>query len=910
MKPKSSFAKTTAKPVTPASTAKTGAEAQWVDTHVSRYVKTSRRYLAYETFLNACLAEICALVAPMAVVSVRAKTIPSMAEKILRKRKLYQDPANPLPPDPLVRMTDLCGGRVIAETAEEVNAICAFIERAFDIDRENSEDVSRRLKPAEFGYRSVHYIIMANRDKLANAGIKTPVPRQILKRPGDFFPLKAEIQVRTLLEHAWSDLGHDLLYKSPDMQVPPDMKRRFARLAAMLEVADREFGRLINEYRQYRVSAGFHHNRSVVDAKIDQLRIVLRHAPRDVDVAMRAAGMAFAVGRHEDAVAILDRKTLADTPCVSRLLGIILTELRWDTPKSVGFRRGVTLLECCLKASPDDFEALLALAECEAQADSPDTARQLFQRASLADPSHPLVVCRYLEFEIGASTELLLKFASPMIRAAIDRARKLIDAGVNVPAVLSAAALLHLMDGRPFEALHAIARVIALCRTSRDDGSQSKHPCAAGRALQRTQAALKRLRSAAGFMAGFDWFERFLNLGLVHLLDDADAWQHLRANASSPPPAFDPAKPVLILAGVCVGGFEEKTATFGRMLAQAAEGTAFNLISGGTRAGVSGLAGDLAAASNGRTTATGYLPAKLPWGSTEDTDPTRFARLCPSRGIDFTPLEPLQAWTDLIVAGFDPRQIRVLCYAPGEIARAEISIALGLGARVGIVIDPDLPPERSYDDGDWSVPHEFLPLPYDLQTVRAFLHVETRTLDENTAAELEIAAKGAHDAYLASARPTDPSQKKWNDLDPALKNSNFQQVAFWKEILRRHGLDLVPITEEQANDPRRPLLDMNSVLSADQLDALAQLEHGRWNVERLAYGWRHGKQKDVAARISPYLIPWDMVPEDIQQYDVNAILALPANFRKAHLEIRQVPDSKANGRKKTGPKAPGPAWRS
>src|SRR5208283_3587594 len=101
------------------------------------------------------------------------------AEKILRKRKLYMHPKGTLLADPLVRMTDLCGGRVIAQTSDQVRTMCQFIEEVFDIDRANSEDVSQRLRPTEFGYRSVHYIVVIDAKKLQEAGVAVDIPAEV-----------------------------------------------------------------------------------------------------------------------------------------------------------------------------------------------------------------------------------------------------------------------------------------------------------------------------------------------------------------------------------------------------------------------------------------------------------------------------------------------------------------------------------------------------------------------------------------------------------------------------------------------------------------------------------------------------------------------------------------------------------
>ena len=70
---------------------------------------------------------------------------------------------------------------------------------------------------------------------------------------------------------------------------------------------------------------------------------------------------------------------------------------------------------------------------------------------------------------------------------------------------------------------------------------------------------------------------------------------------------------------------------------------------------------------------------------------------------------------------------------------------------------------------------------------------------------------------------------------------------------------------------------------------LAQLEHGRWNVERLSYGWRYADTKDIARRLSPCLVSWpellDIHGIDYQFYDVDAIRGLPRKFRQAGLEL-------------------------
>jgi hypothetical protein len=49
-----------------------------------------------------------------------------------------------------------------------------------------------------------------------------------------------EIQVRSILEHAWAEIEHEIVYKSGIKQ-PREITRRFASLAGALELLDSEF---------------------------------------------------------------------------------------------------------------------------------------------------------------------------------------------------------------------------------------------------------------------------------------------------------------------------------------------------------------------------------------------------------------------------------------------------------------------------------------------------------------------------------------------------------------------------------------------------------------------------------------------------------------------------------------------
>ena len=59
-----------------------------------------------------------------------------------------------------------------------------------------------------------------------------------------------EIQIRTILQHTWAEIEHDLGYKT-EFSIPRNVRREFSRVAGLLEIADESFLRIRNSIHQY-----------------------------------------------------------------------------------------------------------------------------------------------------------------------------------------------------------------------------------------------------------------------------------------------------------------------------------------------------------------------------------------------------------------------------------------------------------------------------------------------------------------------------------------------------------------------------------------------------------------------------------------------------------------------------------
>ena len=138
----------------------------------------------------------------------RVKEEKSLAGKLERKGDGYNT---------LEDITDILGCRVVCFLSDEIDKIGQKVEERFVVDWENSSDKRALIKEDAFGYLSLHYIC------------SLPFGD---KWPDEICGKKFEVQIRTILQHAWSAIHHDIGYKS-DFGVPREIRRQFARLLCM-----------------------------------------------------------------------------------------------------------------------------------------------------------------------------------------------------------------------------------------------------------------------------------------------------------------------------------------------------------------------------------------------------------------------------------------------------------------------------------------------------------------------------------------------------------------------------------------------------------------------------------------------------------------------------------------------------
>jgi ppGpp synthetase/RelA/SpoT-type nucleotidyltranferase len=175
---------------------------------------------------NAKLAEayVRELLAPgnfeIHAISGRAKGLDSVRTKILVKG--YGHPA--------MQLTDQLGVRVITYFETDVDRVVAALNDLLQVDPSRSPDKRSALGLREFGYRSVHLVARPRANQLG-------MEYQALAA------LRFEVQVRSILEHAWAEIEHEVVYKA-GIDLPSEDRRRFSATAGTLEILEHEFAAL------------------------------------------------------------------------------------------------------------------------------------------------------------------------------------------------------------------------------------------------------------------------------------------------------------------------------------------------------------------------------------------------------------------------------------------------------------------------------------------------------------------------------------------------------------------------------------------------------------------------------------------------------------------------------------------
>lgn len=241
-----------------------------------------------------------------------------------------------------------------------------------------------------------------------------------------------------------------------------------------------------------------------------------------------------------------------------------------------------------------------------------------------------------------------------------------------------------------------------------------------------------------------------------------------------------------------------------------------------------------------------------------------------SAGAEHARRQVLDLWTARLDASTG--SLRVLALPGDPSIWPLVHLFRALGAPVAwLPLDHDpAPPERMLLGGAAGIAE----LPRDRATVRAFLRPSRWPFDD---AKKDVVAAALHRRYVerqgVHKAATDPVLRPFDQLTSALQNSNRDIVDDIPTKLAIAGLRLCSAAD--AAWPTPWPAPANGEL-------LAEMEHGRYNAERLLRGWRSGS-RDTGRFLSPHLVSWADLDDEYRGWDLAIIADLRDALKEADL---------------------------
>ena len=164
---------------------------------------------------------------------IKMESVPSYKARVKSFNSFYQKLLRIQPPSlskqEMPVLTDLIGIRIICPFLEDLSIVEKQLIKSFEIVEIERKGAGRTF--SEFGYESIHILLgipeeIKNKAENENPGLKVPDG------------LVCEIQVRTILQDAWAEVEHELVYKSEFSPFDLPLRRKLASTNASLSLAD------------------------------------------------------------------------------------------------------------------------------------------------------------------------------------------------------------------------------------------------------------------------------------------------------------------------------------------------------------------------------------------------------------------------------------------------------------------------------------------------------------------------------------------------------------------------------------------------------------------------------------------------------------------------------------------------
>jgi putative GTP pyrophosphokinase len=164
--------------------------------------------------------------------------------RLLRQAKALD--REPIPITDVIALKAVCP--FLGDLSRAERTICSAF-KVIEIERKGSERSFR-----EFGYESIHLLVQ--------------LPPELMKSVEGLDAPVVEVQLRTILQEAWAEVEHELVYKAEFTPFDEPMKRKLAALNANLSLSDIIFQEILDYQR--RLNFELERRRSSFHGKIEE----------------------------------------------------------------------------------------------------------------------------------------------------------------------------------------------------------------------------------------------------------------------------------------------------------------------------------------------------------------------------------------------------------------------------------------------------------------------------------------------------------------------------------------------------------------------------------------------------------------------------------------------------------------
>ncbi len=679
---------------------------------IETYQKNVALYTQFCDILKKMLEYLAGEVSAEHIVQARVKTLMNVADKITlgMPKERYS----------IEKMADICTLQIILPNLEDLKTVAGLIQANFLILSNEIQDYNT---VDHFGmeYTPLSFIIQLPKESELYERLNISLLTELKE-------LKAEIRVSTILQHAQLLNFFDDNIKR-DFKIPTPYNRILNQIAALLETTDKFLTELHRKLQDYASSYGSYMSHKEIISEMERLEILFAADKKNFPIAHKYAKLAMIAENWEKArnilEAILENSNIKRTSSIQyatilRDLGIVLCKI-YD-PSASGFMKGQSFLKEAINLTPQDSDAHAALGGTFKIQLKEEEAFRCYKRALEVNPGDPYPLGNFLIYEIKRNGNLNpVKYYEGMIKTAIKRRQNQIEVYIDLPWAFFDIGIFYLLRGDFYT---SFTNYLLALRFSPQIWM-----------IETSLKTLDNLEPVWDQIEGIDLIRQLLLLGITFHPNRTQLSNEYVTEKILPKLQISlkqnlklKRKNLIIIAGASESIFEGNVKIFKEAFIQGFRDFQGTIISGGTILGVGKLVGDITETYGKRVRAVGYVPDL---DSSKMTLDNRYTEIRKTTGGDFSILEALQYWFDILQSGIDPTSVKMLVVDGGRISALECRMAIVFGAQVGILQESTRTASDLLNDPLWqeysmkavsdSPMHKFKSLSNDSSSIHDFL---------------------------------------------------------------------------------------------------------------------------------------------------------------------------------------------